>query len=153
MIDNANNECHKGCNLGKTICQGGFYCIDGSMMPCPAGTYRTPTTNITSVFDPGYASQCTPCPYGSYRSTPEGVYVTDCALCPVGKYSNAIGQTSITACQDCPAGQFTSQSGSRFCQCITADSCDMAVTLGGETVDYYKDGIDYFRESVPYVGR
>jgi hypothetical protein len=78
--------------------------------------------------------------------------VEDCSLCPAGKYANTTGNTSESNCLDCPAGRTSSNPGSRYCECITAESCDMPVQIGSEIIDFYKNGIDYFRETVPYIG-
>ena len=138
MIDQAYYRCQQGCIYGYTICQPGYYCNQGVMLPCPLGTYRSPSTNFTHALLTNYASQCIECPYGTYRDTIKGKSVTDCALCPIGKYSNAIGQTSQTACLKCPAGTYSSQAGSRICECITAESCDMPVKIGNEEIHFYK---------------
>ena len=47
----------------------------------------------------------------------------------------------------------------RLCKCITetknADgSCDFLVKVDGQpTQHFYKNKVDYFRETVPYIGR
>ena len=43
--------------------------------------------------------------------------------------------------------------GQRFCECITPQSCNMEVTVGNEKETFFKNGIDYFRETVPFIGR
>lgn len=40
------------------------------------------------------------------------------------------------------------------CKCITPDSCDMVVDSipGMEDTHFFRDDVDFFRESLPYVG-
>ncbi|RYY86823.1 hypothetical protein EON63_05115 [archaeon] len=37
------------------------------------------------------AEECTPCPYGRYRSTQKGKSADDCNKCPIGTYANVTG--------------------------------------------------------------
>jgi hypothetical protein len=40
------------------------------------------------------------------------------------------------------------------CKCITPESCDMPVEVEGHGVThYFKDNVDYYRETIPFVGR
>ena len=122
------------------------------MTECPLGTYRPAPSNLTEI-TPSYAEECLPCPYGTYRDRTKGKTVADCALCPSGKYLNATGSTTEAACLKCPAGQYSLTPGQRFCECITPDSCDLTVRIGLEDANFYKYGVDYFRETIPFIGR
>jgi hypothetical protein len=104
LIEEARLECENGCNIGLQICQAGYYCNEGIMKPCPPGTYREPVVNV-SVVALAEAAQCTPCPYGRYRSLAKGKSANDCSLCPVGTYANVTGSVRESDCQRCPAGK------------------------------------------------
>jgi hypothetical protein len=118
------------------------------MLPCPPGTYREPVKDV-SVRALAEATECTKCPYGRYRPANKGKSAEDCDLCPVGTYANVTGSTQESDCQRCPAGQNAEERGMRLCKCITPDSCNLQI--GGET--YYKNKIDYYRETIPFIGR
>lgn len=148
LIEEALLECQNGCDIALQVCQAGYYCTEGLMMPCPPGTYREAVTNV-SVVALSEASKCTPCPYGRYRSLDKGKSADDCSLCPVGTYANVTGSVRESDCQRCPAGQNAEEPGMRLCKCITADSCDL--TVDGK--NYYKNGVDYYRETIPFIGR
>ena len=133
--------------------------------------FLNPTIALKSSPILDNVTQCDSCPYGTYRSATKGSSPLSCSKCPVGKYANQTGavilldndyrskclqgSTSETNCLRCPAGTFTAEEGARFCICITAESCDMPEpTLQGQSsVDYFKNGVDYYRETVPYEGR
>lgn len=89
--------------------------LGGTMMHCPAGTYR----------DYAYDSveECVPCPPGRFREDIKGRNLESCTKCPAGTYTSHFGSTSIRDCLRCPAGTFTVEPGSSFCICITKDSC------------------------------
>lgn len=148
LITEALLECQDGCDIGLQVCQAGFFCNNGQMLPCPAGTYREPVKNV-SIVALEEAKECTKCPFGRYRSTIRGKKADDCNLCPVGYYVNAIGSTSINECVRTPAGLVSQSMGMRLPTCITPDSCN--VTINGQI--YFADGVDYYRETVPYIGR
>jgi hypothetical protein len=118
------------------------------MLPCGPGTYREAVTNV-SVSSLQKAQQCTPCPYGRYRSFGKGKSADDCSLCPVGTYANVTGSQRESDCQRCPAGMNAEEPGMRLCKCINAASC--SYTRDG--VVYYEDGVDFYRETVPFIGR
>eukprot|EP01031_Cornospumella_fuschlensis_P024188 gene24188-29257_t len=134
LAEEARLECEDGCDIALQVCQAGYYCSTGVMLPCPPGTE---------------AEECTPCPYGRYRSTQKGKSADDCNKCPIGTYANVTGSVQQADCQRCPAGQNAEEEGMRLCKCITEDSCDLQVA--GR--DYYSNGVDFQRETIPYIGR
>lgn len=148
LITEAKLECQDGCDIGLQICQAGYYCNNGQMLPCPAGTYREAVTNV-SIVALEQAKECTKCPFGRYRSTIRGKSADDCNLCPVGYYINARGSTSINDCVRTPAGQVAQNMGMRLPTCITPDSCNVTIN----DITYFSNGVDYYRETVPYIGR
>jgi hypothetical protein len=153
VVQEAALECRDGCDIALQVCQAGFNCRDGRMAACPAGTYREPIPNI-SMKAISTASTCTPCPGGRYRSLIKGQSADDCSLCPIGKYVNVTGSMEETACQRCPAGKTSAEMGSPYCVCITDESCNMTVTPYGQNkTAYFLNGVDYFRETVPFIGR
>ncbi len=117
-------------------------------MACPPGRFRGNVTgNGTAV------TTCIDCPVGRYRPRDLGVTADDCSLCPVGTYSNVTGATSISGCTRCPAGMVAEEPGMALCKCITPHSCALTLSNNGETATYFSNGVDYYRESVPFVGR
>ncbi len=120
------------------------------MLECPAGTYREPVTDV-SVLALDRAHECTNCPYGRYRSATKGKNADECSKCPIGKYANVTGSIVVSDCQRCPAGKNAEEEGMRLCKCITPDSCDLTIDATEET--YFENGVDFYRESVPYIGR
>lgn len=148
LAEEAKLECQDGCGIALQICQAGYYCNTGVMLPCPIGTYREAVTDV-SIVALDKAHECTPCPYGRYRSTTKGKSADDCNKCPRGTYVDKVGSTDISDCKRCPAGTHADEEGMRNCECITQDSCDLEVA--GKT--YFENGVDYYRESVPYIGR
>lgn len=145
-------ECKDGCEIALQVCQAGYYCTSGVMTECPAGRYRAPVPNV-AIVSLDTAHECVDCPYGRYRSAVKGRSIGDCDLCPIGKYANVTGSTSETDCLRCPAGKFAEERGMRLCKCITAESCDLELDIGQGTQVYYKNNVDFYRESVPYIGR
>lgn len=141
-------ECQDGCDIGLQVCQAGYYCNHGEMLPCPAGTFREPVANV-SIRALNEAKKCTPCPNGRYRSTIRGASADDCSLCPIGYYVNATGSTSVNDCVRAPAGQNAQNTGMRLPNCITPDSCNVTIN----DIEYFSNGVDYYRETVPYIGR
>lgn len=72
-------------------CEKGYYCVgDGTMKPCPAGTYA----------DPNQAS-CTDCLPGT--TCPEGYHEINPIKCPKGTYMAAAKSEAIS-CEDCKEG-------------------------------------------------
>jgi len=148
LAEEAKLECQNGCDIALQICQAGYYCNTGIMLPCQPGTYREAVTDV-SIVALKEAATCTPCPYGRYRSTQKGKSPDDCTKCPIGTYANVTGSITESDCQRCPAGQNAEEPGMRLCKCITEGSCDL--TVNGDT--FYKNGVDYYRETVPFIGR
>jgi hypothetical protein len=154
IAEEAKLECQDGCEIALQICQEGYYCSKGIMTECPPGTYREAVTDV-SVLALDFAHECTKCPYGRYRSTPKGKSADECTKCPIGKYANVTGSIKVSDCQRCPAGKTAYKEGMRLCECITGDSCDLDLTTIGNNLYFAEEvqGKDYFRETVPFIGR
>jgi hypothetical protein len=148
LAEEAKLECQDGCDIALQICQAGYYCNSGLMIPCPPGTYREAVTNI-SIIALEATGSCTNCPYGRYRSTKRGKSANDCTKCPKGTYANVTGSVIVSDCQRCPAGQTAEEEGMQLCKCITGDSCDL--TVAGDR--FFINKVDYFRETIPFIGR
>ena len=144
LAEEAMLECKDGCDIALQVCQPGFYCNYGEMLPCQAGRYREsiPDLSITSL---NAATVCSECPPGRYRASERGKSPEDCAKCPKGKFAAVTGSVLVSDCVRCPAGKFAEIEGMSSCKCITEGACDME--------DFFADGVDYFRATVPYVGR
>lgn len=148
LAEEAKLECQDGCEIALQVCQAGYYCNSGIMLACPPGTYREPVKDI-SIIALKQATACTPCPYGRYRSTEKGKSPDDCKKCPKGTYANITGSIKDSDCLRCPAGQVAEEEGMKLCKCITPGSCDMDL----EGRQYFSNGVEYFRETVPFIGR
>lgn len=147
QAEEARLECHDGCDIALQICQAGYFCTLGRMLPCPAGNWRGNETGIV-------VRECIPCPHGRWRSREKGESADDCTKCHVGKYLNETGAIAESQCLRCPAGKAALQEGMRLCLCITPASCDLELKRDEESArTFYKNGVDYFRESVPFEGR
>ena len=122
---------------------------DDMMLPCPPGRYRTATQG-------DLVKGCINCPAGRYRSRNKGRSPQGCKACPIGKYAPVTGSVQVSDCQRCPAGKTAEEEGMGQCKCITGRSCDMRLTdTNGMEYRFFQepDVVDFFRESVPYVGR
>jgi hypothetical protein len=139
-------ECFDGCDIALQICQKGYYCSDGAMKPCPPGTFRDNSTDAR-------VQQCIGCPLGRYRAQEKGTSAETCDKCPKGKYLGFFGGTSINSCIRCPAGTVAEEEGMGACKNITIKSNEWNVTLDVRTTTYYSTGIDFYRESIPFIGR
>lgn len=148
LAEEAKLECQDGCEIALQVCQAGYFCDSGVMLPCPAGTYREPVTDV-SIVALDKAAVCTKCPFGRYRSTNKGKSADECTKCPIGTYANVTGSVKVSDCLRCPAGMNAEEEGQRLCKCITGDSCGTTI----DKLEMYSNGIDYYRESVPFVGR
>ena len=148
LAEEAKLECRDGCDIGLQICQAGYFCNTGEMLPCPPGTYREAVTDV-SVLALQEAAECTKCPFGRYRPTNKGKSADECSKCPIGTYANVTGSDQVSDCQRCPAGQNAEEEGMRLCKCITKDSCE--ATIDGR--EYFSNDIDFYRESIPFIGR
>lgn len=150
LIEEARLECENGCDIALQVCQPGYYCDQGFMHPCGPGTFAPGVDNV-SVVALEAARACTPCPYGRYRSLDKGKSPDDCSLCPVGTYASETGSKLASNCKRCPAGMNAEEPGMRFCKCITPGSCDLHVR--NDPREYFGNGVDYYRETVPFIGR
>lgn len=163
IAEEAIKECRDGCDIALAVCQAGYYCNNGQMIACPPGRYRDPIPDL-SVGALKTAFECFPCPYGRYRFRDKGKNKEECTYCPIGKYANVLGSVLVSDCQRCPAGKHAEQTGMRLCKCITRDSCQLSVKRPGAVdakvrefffvqTDSLEYGIDYFRETIPFMGR
>jgi hypothetical protein len=148
LAEEAKLECRDGCQIALQVCQAGYYCNLGTMLPCPAGTYRELVTDV-SVVALSKAAECTKCPYGRYRETEKGKSADECTKCPIGTYANVTGSTQVSDCLRCPAGMNAEEEGQRLCKCITPGSCGSII----DGLEVFSNGVDYYRETVPFVGR
>lgn len=149
-------ECKDGCDIALQICQAGYFCTGGEMLPCPPGTYRTPVPGV-SINDLATAAQCVDCPPGRYRSRDKGIEIDSCTKCPIGKYATVTGSVLVSDCLRCPAGKFAEEEGMELCKCITGQSCDfeyaaLSLTTVNKT-SFFANDVDFDRETVPYKGR
>ena len=78
----------------SSLCTMGYYCYDGQMTPCQAGTYGTSTGNTD-------AASCLACEAG-FVSAPGSTACTQ--LCPNGS-TRDVGETSLS-CILCAPGFF-----------------------------------------------
>lgn len=149
-------ECRDGCDIALQVCQTGFYCTEGAMLPCPPGTYRTGLPGV-SIIDLKNAFVCTNCPPGRYRSRAKGTDIVSCSKCPIGKYTSVTGSVLVSDCLRCAAGKFAEEEGMAECKCISDDSCGLEYSslsvLDANYTNFYANGIDFGRETVPYRGR
>lgn len=152
LAEKAKLECFDGCEIAYEVCQAGYYCTNQKLIPCAPGRYRGAVANITKAALSAVHT-CLRCPYGTYRSSVLGTQSSDCTKCPVGTYLNATGSTAQTDCVRCPAGKWSDVEGMRFCKCIDAASCNLPITVGSDTTDYFNDGVDFYRETIPFQGR
>lgn len=148
LAEEAKLECQDGCQIALQVCQAGYYCNHGVMLPCPPGTYREPVSDV-SVLALDKATECTKCPFGRYSSISKRKSADECSKCPLGTYANVTGSILQSDCLRCPAGENAEEEGMRLCTKITDDSVGM--TIAG--IDYYNNGVDYYRETIPYIGR
>lgn len=111
----ARYECRDGCAIGVQYCQQGYYCINGEMNPCAAGSYRTDSTDLVE--------ECILCPAGRYAERDRGTSLDHCGECPKNTYLNVTGSVSSADCVRCPPGTFAKDKGTAICECITPGSC------------------------------
>jgi hypothetical protein len=152
LAETAIRECRDGCDIALLVCQAGFYCTEGVMIPCPPGRYRSPITDL-SVMSLNLATVCAECPPGRYRPSSKGKKPEDCSKCPLGKYAGVTGSVLVSDCRRCPAGKTAEQEGMDACKCINEASCDLEINIQGSPVHFYKNGIDFARETAPFIGR
>ena len=173
IVENAKLECKDGCDIALQVCQPGFYCTSGEMMPCAPGKFREAVKSL-SIISLEATQQCTLCPPGRYRKRDRGKSADDCTKCPIGKFANIPGSVLVSDCKRCPSGKNAEETGMAECKCITeagdrgankqygAHSCDMKYTrtkaANEKMIDYYTadaDGQsqDFYRETIPFIGR
>jgi hypothetical protein len=151
LAEEAKLECQDGCSIALQVCQAGYYCNTGNMLPCPPGTYREAVTDV-SILALEKAAQCTKCPYGRYRSANKGKSADECSKCPKGTYADVTGSVVVSDCKRCPAGMTAEEEGMRNCICITEGSCNEGLSVI-DNIEVYSNGVDYYRESIPFIGR
>mgnify|MGYP003706710963 CR=1 FL=1 len=152
IAEQAINECRDGCDIALQICQPGFYCISGQMIPCEPGRFREAIKDI-SIDSLNAATECKECPPGRYRPQTKGKKPLDCSGCPIGKYAAVTGSVLVSDCQRCPAGKTAEEEGMDACKCITKTSCDYKLEQHGVDINYFANGVDFNRETQPYIGR
>ena len=92
-----NNICSMQCNAGQ-------YNSGGVCLQCQNGSYST--------FGSSY---CTPCPAGTYSSSPASA---TCTPCPAGTFSTQVGATSNATCnQTCASGFYSGPGSTRCLEC------------------------------------
>ncbi|KAL3786986.1 hypothetical protein HJC23_005497 [Cyclotella cryptica] len=156
LLEMARLECRDGCQMALKRCQPGYYCSQvsfdadahpdpytsilenqysgGTMIPCPAGTYREVSYDAVT--------ECLPCPSNHYREDIKGKSPADCAKCPRNTSSRS-GSISVKDCIRCPAGTFSVEAGS--CECITPRACDKNQLPSPADAEK--------KDTVPYIGR
>lgn len=162
IAENAILECRDGCEIALAVCQPGFYCTEGQMMPCDPGTFREGVKDL-SIRSLEATSQCLQCPPGRYRPANRGKSADDCTQCPIGKFANIPGSVLVSDCKRCPAGKNAEETGMAECKCITSagkvNSCDTLGTGGDGSLKHYYaadqsgQSVDYYRETTPFIGR
>lgn len=159
LAETAISECRDGCDIALLVCNSGFYCTGGEMIPCPPGTYRQPIPNL-SIVELNAATICAECPPGRYRPATKGKSPDDCSKCPLGKYAGVTGSVLVSDCKRCPAGKTAEQEGMEACKCINRDSCKLdqfkLIDENRILYSYYDDasgGVDFARETIPFIGR
>jgi len=97
-------------------CLPGWICFNGTISPCPIGTYKASDTECLPC-PAGYWCQdgrLSPCGYGRYSV--EGQ--TRCLLCPQGTFSDTI---NATLCNLCPAGWTSNYARDHCVMCPAAE--------------------------------
>jgi hypothetical protein len=85
---------------GKAIqCRTGHYCINGTVIMCPSGTYNM-KKGMSSI------DSCLICPPGSFCPT-----TTSIAPCPKGTYNPGTGKSRTDDCIKCGAGKTCFEKG------------------------------------------
>lgn len=72
-------------NFDVMLCSPGFYILNGSCVPCKAGTYN------------------------------EELGATKCIECPLGTFNSNIGVSSNLMCLPCPSGTYSANVGASYC--------------------------------------
>nr|DBA16528.1 TPA: hypothetical protein GDO54_003912 [Pyxicephalus adspersus] len=94
---------------------------DASCQPCPAGYHCPPGVEsyesypcLAGHYCPSSAKLPIPCPPGTYGSSTQGREATDCHPCPAGTYNHLPAQVS---CFVCGSASY-SKSGAQSCVCL-----------------------------------
>ena len=125
--DSTSSTCLSGTCV---VCTAGAYCVVGSSLPCPLGTFSSMSgLSACSACSPGsYASStgssfCAPCTAGYFSSSLSSSACSACAVgtargggggnsscpaCPNGTYASA---QAMSACLQCSPGTYTSSLG------------------------------------------
>jgi hypothetical protein len=165
------NICPRGSYCpNKTIaieCQGGDYCIEGTIKPIPCrighfcedGSTQTPCTPGYTCSQSGTITQkpcpkgyyCAdpsleplPCSVGTYGSKPMAATIKDCIPCVFPKTTASVASTDISQCM-CDVGYYISENDSD--ECSKCEDGLLCVTLGNPksnitSIDgyFYKSG-------------
>lgn len=156
----AGNECPPGSSTSGTPCPIYKYCPQGTGygLICPAGSYNTANTGLTS------SSACTACPAGKYcvdgritgdceagymcvgsSPTPTpvvvNVYGYPCPMgnycpagtqapiaCPTGKFRTLPGGRQESDCTDCPPGYYCVAGNSEPIKCPSGAYCPAGIS-------------------------
>ena len=81
--------------VSQRICPIGHYCVQGSKIPCPPGTYGA-TRGLSSAACSGLCHKGFYCPIGSHNTTLN--------RCPAGRYGSALGLYNSACSGPCQAG-------------------------------------------------
>ena len=111
---------------GTQVCPSGNYCVSGSRIGCPFGTYGEVAGLTTAACSglcgagfvcpvgsrSGSSLQCpqgyycaggrvSACPAGTYNAYPQAVSAVNCTACPANTYSAVANATALAACAPC----------------------------------------------------
>ena len=129
-MEQARLSCIDGCTIGLKVCEPGYFCYEGDMLPCGAGSYREPILDV-SILELERTQECMLCPVGRYRRSNKGKSPDDCSKCPVGTYIDIEGSRSKADCKRCPAGKNAEENGMANCKCTTENRADPKVNSCG----------------------
>ena len=123
--------CRNGSRLAE-MCPRGFFCMNGTAISCPPGTYSLELNAEDVSFclpcEPGFlcpdeataAYDQNPCPVGHYCDRGSS-YPT---ACPPGTHRNETTGMNVTDCIICPAGFYCSENGTvHGVPCDISESC------------------------------
>jgi len=123
-------------------CPAGYYCPEGVLTSCPAGSYSSLTNQISistcqscpqgmySAAGSTSASDCKPCEAGYY--CPGGVKTP----CPAGTSSSATNQIDRSTCTPCSSGYYSTANSSICSICPTGSFCENGIAAKCPTGTY-----------------